>query len=135
MEVKETKKENKVAENTVRIFVSKETEALLNEVTATVNEGFDAGRVTRSDIANFIMAHFNENQTDADIQRIRAKYFSVVAQMEAFLKKIKNGEKVPQNVMEAITESYFGSQASNKRTKKPLKDNTTNGSIIESEAS
>ncbi len=133
MEVKESKKDKNTENNIVRIFVSKESEASLNDITAEVNQGFDAGRVTRSDIANFILLQFKENLNDTDIQRIRTKYFSVVAQMEAILKKIKNGEKVPQNVMDAISESYLGLAAPAKKSKKPLIDKSTNGRLIESE--
>ncbi len=136
MEEKELKTKNKEEnqkENIIRIFISREAEAMLSAITEDVNRDFEAGRVTRSEVANYILFKFKRDLTENDLQLIRAEHFSVVIQMEAILKKIKNGENVPQNVMDAITESYLGLVAPAKKSKKPLNDKSTNGRLMESE--
>jgi len=112
------KKENASEQNIIRIFISKQSEVALNDITDAVNEGFDAGRVSRSDVANHMIMKFKNELSEPNIQLIRNEHFSLVTHMERLLKKIKNGEKVPQSIVDAISESYLGQAASPKNQKR-----------------
>lgn len=114
------KKESASEQNIIRIFISKQSEVALNDITDAVNEGFDAGRVSRSDVANHMIMKFKNELSEPCIQLIRNEHFSLVTHMERLLKKIKNGEKVPQSIVDAISESYLGQAASPKKSKKNL---------------
>ena len=114
------KKESASEQNIIRIFISKQSEAALNDITDAVNEGFESGRVSRSDIANHMIMKFKNELGEPSIQLIRNEHFSLVTHMERLLKKIKNGEKVPQSIVDAISESYLGQAASPKKSKKNL---------------
>lgn len=114
------KKESNNEQNNIRIFITKQSESVLNDITDAVNEGFEAGRVSRSDVANHIIMKFKGDLNESSIQLIRNEHFSLVTHMERLLKKIKNGEKVPQSIVDAISESYLGQAASPKKSKKNL---------------
>ncbi len=129
------KKESANEQNIIRIFISKQSEVALNEITDAVNEGFDAGRVSRSDVANHMIMKFKNELSDPSIQLIRNEHFSLVTHMERLLKKIKNGEKVPQSIVDAISESYLGQAASPKKSKKNLNLEYSKDIPIESDAS
>ena len=128
------KKESASEQNIIRIFISKQSEAALNDITDAVNEGFESGRVSRSDIANHMIMKFKNELSDPSIQLIRNEHFSIVTHMERLLKKIKNGEKVPQSIVDAISESYLGQAASPKKSKKSLNQESITDRLKESDA-
>ena len=128
------KKESASEQNIIRIFISKQSEVALNDITDAVNEGFDAGRVSRSDVANHMIMKFKNELGEPSIQLIRNEHFSLVTHMERLLKKIKNGEKVPQSIVDAISESYLGQAASPKKSKKNLNQESITDRLKESDA-
>ena len=134
MKTEEMEKENNKEQNIMRIFISKQSEAALGEILEQVNMGFEAGRVTRSDVANHVLLQFRRELSDERIQQIRSQHFDVVTQMESLLKKIKAGEKVPQAVLDAISGSYVGLNIPSKKAKKTLNIESIKDRHIESEA-
>jgi hypothetical protein len=72
-----------------KITVTREAEEAVSQVVGKVNEGFEAGRVNRQDVASWILSRFIESFSDSDVQQIRAAFFNEIALLEAILKRAK----------------------------------------------
>ena len=67
---------NNKEEVVAKITVTKEAEEAVSLVVGKVNDGFEAGRVNRQDVASWILSRFVEFCSDADVQQIRAAFFN-----------------------------------------------------------
>lgn len=85
-----------------KITVTREAEEAVSQVVGKVNEGFEAGRVNRQDVASWILSRFIESFSDSDIQQIRAAFFNEIALLEAILKKAKQNGSVPTELKAAL---------------------------------
>jgi hypothetical protein len=85
-----------------KITVTREAEEAVSQVVGKVNEGFEAGRVNRQDVASWILSRFIENFSDSDVQQIRAAFFNEIALLEAILKKAKQNGSVPTELKAAL---------------------------------
>lgn len=85
-----------------KITVTREAEEAVSHVVGKVNEGFEAGRVNRQDVASWILSRFIESFSDSDVQQIRAAFFSEIALLEAILKKAKQNGSVPTELKTAL---------------------------------
>jgi hypothetical protein len=85
-----------------KITVTREAEEAVSQVVGKVNEGFEAGRVNRQDVASWILSRFVESFSDADVQQIRAAFFNEIALLEAILKKAKQNGSVPTELKAAL---------------------------------
>lgn len=96
-EEEEKKEGNKNGNNEEiqRITVSKEAQGALGNIVDRVNNGFDGGRVNRTQIANWILLRFNSEFDENQIKEIRAEHFDEMAMLEAILRKAKESGKVP----------------------------------------
>ena len=118
--------ENRVEnENIVKITVTKEAGNRLNEILAKVNEGFDAGKVTRQDVASWMIERFEKSLSENEIQTIRKEFFSETVLLESILKKAKSTGDVPEFLRDALKKQWalglssgVGSQANNRRSAK-----------------
>lgn len=100
-----------------RINISKMAEEALVEVLERVNDGFEGGRVNRTQMANWILMRFASHCSDSDIQQIRAENVNELAVLEAILKKAKKTGKLPTDVSQLI-HKHLGFQEPAKKTSK-----------------
>ena len=84
-----------------KITVTREAEEAVSQVVGKVNEGFEAGRVNRQDVASWILSRFIESFSDSDVQQIRAAFFNEIALLEA-IKKAKQNGNVPTELKAAL---------------------------------
>ena len=123
--------ENEVirGEEVHRINISKMAEESLGEVVNRVNEGFEGGRVNRTQMANWILLKFSSQCSEADIQQIRAENVNELAVLEAILKKAKKTGKLPSEVS-LLIHKHLGFQEPAKRAgKTKLTKNIINDDI------
>ena len=108
-----------------RINISKMAEEALFEVLERVNDGFEGGRVNRTQMANWILMRFASQCSDSDIQLIRAENVNELAVLEAILKKAKKTGKLPTDVSQLI-HKHLGFQ---EPPRKPVKSKLTKHNI------
>lgn len=90
-----------------RITVSKDAQNTLGTITDRINDGFNGGRVNRTQVANWILKHFLSELDEAQIKEIRAEHFDEVAMLENILKQAKESGKVPTD-FKALLQKQFG---------------------------
>lgn len=102
MEIKES------VEEILKITVTKEAGEKLNAVLAKVNEGFEAGKVTRQDVASWIVLRFEKSFGENDIQQIRKEFFSEKVLLETILKRVKSSGEVPEFLRDVLKKNWQG---------------------------
>lgn len=98
---------NPKTEETYRLTVSKSAEQALMAILERVNDGFDGGRVNRTDLASWILVKFAERVSDADIREVRAEHFDEVALLESIYRRAKESGRVPAE-LRALLQSQIG---------------------------
>lgn len=111
----------------IRVVISTESNQYIDDLAERVNEDFDAGKVSRSQILNWIVKRFAESAGDAEIQELRAAHFDRIAYLEAILKRAKATGVLPPELNAAIQAPSFQVTAVKKR--KPLTKNITNDDL------
>jgi hypothetical protein len=128
---KEKNRDQKPEELLHRITVSKRAEQALVSIVERVNDGFDGGKVNRTQIANWVLARFSEDLGDTEIREIRAEHFDEISLLESILKKAKETGKVPTE-FKGLLQRQLGFDDQNKKpnrkalTKLPIIDDTIN---------
>lgn len=123
---KEEKTEENInaKEEILRIMVSRQGEKALLEVMEQVNDGFTGGKVSKTQMANWILKRFKDDLDDSMIKEIRADHFDEVAVLESILRKARETGKVPTE-FKYLLQKQFGLETSVK--KKPKQALTENG--------
>ncbi len=120
-------------ETVVKITVTKQAEEAVSQVVHKVNDGFDAGRVNRQDVASWILTRFVETFSDMDVQQIRAAFFNEIALLEAILKRAKQSGNLPTELKTALMGQTNLQPVESKKTKRGLTKTLTIGQYKESE--
>jgi len=108
-ETEEKTEENKGNgnEKLERITVSKEAQNTLGKITDRINDGFNGGKVNRTQMTNWILKQFLNDLDETQIKEIRAEHFDEVAMLENILKQAKESGKVPTD-FKALLQKQFG---------------------------
>ncbi len=120
--------ENKT-EEIHRITVSKAAEEAIATITERVNDGFEGGKVNRSQVASWIVLRFNEAYSDSEIREIRSENFDEVAMLESILRRAKKSGKVPSDLKDLL-QRHLGLEESPKKKKKALQTDVINDDIV-----
>jgi hypothetical protein len=115
-----------------RVIISQESSRCLDELADRVNSGFDAGKVTRPQILNWVLRRFAETAGDEEVQELRAAHFDRIAYLEALLKRAKETGVLPPELAAAAQPPCASPQAQ-KKYKRALTKNITNDEIIKDE--
>jgi hypothetical protein len=86
-----------------RVVISAEANVALEAVLGTVADGFDAGAITKSDIANFVFMNLQKYLLDSDIKTLRGIHFDEKKVLSSLL---KNESELPQDLKNAIRAHY-----------------------------
>ena len=84
------------------ISVSKEAEGAIAEVLEKVNNGFEAGKVNRSQVASWMIMRLRDTFTEKDILAIRSAHFDEISLLESILRQAKERGNVPQELREVL---------------------------------
>ena len=122
IEEKESRPKLKKQNELAKIAISKEADRALVELINRIEDGFDAGRSTKQDIASQIILRFTANYTDQDIHAMRALSFDPILALEAKLRKAKETGIVPDSIRNLMLDELMADKpiANAKRTKKNL---------------
>ena len=117
-----------------RMVVSPEAEAAVTELANAVNEGFDAGRATRYDVASFMILWFKNNASDDVIFELRRRSANAFSMLDAVQKKYKAIGELPPDIQAVLDKHFFGETVKEpKKTKKNLKQECITDTLKESE--
>ena len=122
----------KADEGLAKIAITKEADRALSDLLGRVNDGFEAGKATKQEVASYIINSFFNACTDTNIHTLRTLFFNPILLMEATLKKAKETGMVPDSMRQLLYEQFMASngiQPTAKKTKKTLKDNAIIDSI------
>ncbi|MGZ3772739.1 MAG: hypothetical protein ACXVCY_15875 [Pseudobdellovibrionaceae bacterium] len=103
-----------------KITVTKEAEEAVSQIVTKVNDGFEAGRVNRQDVASWILTRFIETFSESEIQQIRSAFFNEIALLEAILKKAKQSGNVPAELKVALMGQVNVNPCTGKKVKRGL---------------
>ena len=103
------------------------------EVVERVNDGFEGGRINRTQMANWILVRFASQCSDTDIQQIRAENVNELAVLEAILKKARKTGKLPSDMSQLIHKHLGFQEPARKPTKSKLTKNIINDDMVEME--
>ena len=87
---------------TAKIATTLDADHALDRVLAKVNDGFTGGRVTKNDLASWILIHF-EQHMDSSIEKIRKDHFDQVAYLESVVKEMKRAKKAGESKPDIAT--------------------------------
>lgn len=132
---KDVKTKDEVTKKEGRVVVSSEAEAVIGEMTDRVNDGFDAGRANRYDVASFMILWFKNNAPDDVILEIRRRSANAFSMLDAVQKKYKALGELPPDLRAVLDKHFFGDAAKEqKKMKKNLKQEYITDIHIESES-
>jgi len=103
-----------------KITVTKQAEEAVSQIVNRVNDGFEAGRVNRQDVASWILTRFIETFADAEVQQIRAAFFNEIALLEAILKRAKQSGSIPSELKSALMGQVSAPGVGSKKPKRGL---------------
>lgn len=122
-EIKDKKIEIKIEqENSVKITVTKLVADSLWELVERVNDGFEAGRVHRQDVASWIISHFLKSYSELEVNLIRQNHYSDTLMLEAAYRRMKETGEVPDFLREALRKQFHGDSDSTKKKKSLTKE-------------
>ena len=87
-----------------RVVIDREASSNLDRMLHQVQDGFEAGEVTKSDIANWIIQAASESFGDHEVKIIRHLYFDERKILASLLKSSKSENLLPENLRKAIRE-------------------------------
>jgi hypothetical protein len=122
-----TKTENEIESH--RLTINKMTEQALALAVERINEGFQGGKVNRSQVANWAIIRFNENLETEEIREIRAEYVDEFSALDAILRRAKGSGKLPPELRAYLQKEMGFEDATKKKGKKSLQENVINGYI------
>lgn len=121
-EDKEQKSKEETSKKEGRMVVSLEAEAVVAEFADAINDGFDAGRATRFDVASFMILWFKAHAPDDVILEIRRRSANAFSMLDAVQKKYKAIGELPPDIQAVLDKHFFGDAAKEqKKAKKNLK--------------
>ncbi|HAR43296.1 MAG TPA: hypothetical protein DCS07_11820 [Bdellovibrionales bacterium] len=125
--------EERKAEEVVKITISKDAEVNLVRILERVNDGFEAGRINRQELASWALMRFAEDCADDTIRSIRMEYFDEMAFLESILKKSKESGKLPPEIKNALKQHMGIENQAKRPVKKTLTTSYTNDVVMGNE--
>ena len=130
---KEKKTKELRTEEIVKITVSKEAEEKLMNVIEKVNNGFDAGKVNRQDVASWALTYFANNCDSEVIKAIRQDHFDEFTVLESILRRGKEQGKIPVEIRNILRQQMTSDLSPRKTVKKQLTSDYVNDVVQENE--
>jgi hypothetical protein len=78
---------------TAKIGISKNSDQTIDRMLLKVNEGFAGGRVTKAELASWVICYFETHMLESAIEKIRKDYFDQVTYLESVIKEMKQARK------------------------------------------
>ena len=125
------KKKEEKNEEIYRVGISGFAEKALAKLLERVNDGFEAGRVNRTQITSWLVLKASHEITEQEILDIRSEHFDEVAVLEALLKKTKEGGNMPAELRALLQKQMGFLDNPKKRPKKQLTTDNINDVMLD----
>ena len=110
-----------------KVAISVEADKYLEEMKNSVNEGYSSGKVTKSQLATWIIGQFWLNLTTKQIERVRADHFDEVAHLENVVERLKEARKTNASIpMQDLLAPVLQKQIASTQKAKKKNANATN---------
>ncbi len=86
-----------------RVVISGDANCALEEMLKRVTDGFEAGAVTKSDVANYVFQNLQKFLSESDIKNLRATHFDEKRVLGSLLKA---EDDLPDDLKKAIRAHY-----------------------------
>lgn len=92
-----------------RLVVGKDAVVALEELLSTVNNGFTAGSVTKSDLATYLFTNAHRFLKKAEIVKIRAEFFDERVALEHLIQSSESNGKLPEELRKLLRDQHRSS--------------------------
>lgn len=96
------KRKDKRERSEIQITVTIEAEALLSTLVEQVNDGFEMSRVSRKDLASYLLVKAAEDFNQDDISRVRSRALTDVHLLEHLLKEARSTGVIPAELRDVL---------------------------------
>lgn len=99
-----------------KIAISSSADAALSKILEQVNANFEGGRVTKVDLASWLITRSTESLDDSTIDEIQKAHFNQVAYLDALVKKMRASGRDSLGADDIVTlQAMLGHPSSKKR--------------------
>jgi hypothetical protein len=77
----------------IKISISFDSDQHLESMLSLVNDGFNGGRLTKTDLASWIIDYFQSHCISGCLDSIRKDHFDQLAYIQNILKEVKSAQK------------------------------------------
>ena len=111
---KENTEQKHGLQNQFRVVINKEAQLGLLAVIERVNNGFDGGEITKSDLVNWMLVNSTRFVSDADVKTLRSLHFDEKKMLGSLLRTAGDHGALPDEITKALRE-HFGVSDQGKR--------------------
>ena len=108
--------------NLAKIAISSSADEALVKSLERVNQNFEGGRVTKTDLASWLIQRASDSLTDAVIEEIHQAHFNQVVYLEALVKKLKASGGENLGVWAGVVGSSGDSRSTEHEEEKPRRE-------------
>ena len=105
-----------------RVVITKDANSILESLVSRTGEGFEAGTITKSDVANYVFLNLQKFFSESDMKALRTIHFDEKKVLSSFL---KSENDLPEELKKAIRLHYGLTEKDKKKSSKPLSDLST----------
>ncbi len=99
-----------------RIAIVKKVDEEIGQMIIKINEGFNAGKVNRPQLVNWILSKFFASFGEADIKAIRLDHFDEISLLDSILRQARETGRVPTE-FSVLLQKHMGIEDSSKKGK------------------
>ncbi len=122
-------KKNMKNEESFRIAIIKKVDEEIGEMIIKVNDGFNAGKVNRPQLVNWILSRFYASFGETEIKAIRADHFDEISMLDSILRQARETGRVPNEIRALLQKQMGLDDLAKKSGKTKLTKNSINDGI------
>ena len=128
-----TQRNSKIEDTIAKITILSTASSILNDLLVKANSGSGVivGKVSRQDLASFIIRKATGYLTDKDFVELRNSVYSDNDMLEAAYKQMKTSGDIPDFIKEALRKHYLSHEEQPKKIKRPLTKESINDGLRE----
>ncbi len=118
---------------TSKIAIETAADVALEKITRTVNEGFLGGRISKGQVASWLMSRMAESFDEDDVRRVQNLYFNKVRYVETLAKLMRQADKKGEDAV-VYEMKICAALKQEKRTKAPREPKEPERSLVQSKS-
>lgn len=112
-----------------RVVINKDANLCLEKIVKKANKGFDAGIITKSDLANFVFQNLENFISESDYKKIRSLHFDDKKVLNDLLRKTEVASDLPEEIKRVLREHYGLFEKDKKKSFKPESELSTENTV------